>query len=135
MALTGKYDFKGIAKLNALGLKALLASSPYSAWVLKGGKLTDLCLELLGNWLANWGLVVMNLGAIYVKGEVDQSALDKAINDGLAEIEKKGVTAKRGAEIDEAVRQAARDFIKFGSTDGMPDDADSGFQSRSDPSI
>ena len=137
MGLSGRYDFKGLAKLNALGIKALCASTPYLAWVLKGGKLTELIFEFIGNALANWGLVVMNLGAIYVNGEIDQSRLDKSIEDGLAEIARLGskITKAQGEAIDEAVRKAARDFIKFGSVDGVPDDANSRFQSGSDPSF
>lgn len=130
MGLTGKYDFKGLAKLNALGIKALCASTPYLAWVLKGGKLTDLIFEFIGNALANWGLVVMNLAAIYVNGEIDQSRLDKSIEDGLAEIARLGVkiTKSQGEAIDEKVRKAAREFIPFGSTDELRGDAASRFQ-------
>lgn len=137
MAISGKYDLKGLAKLNALGLKALCASTPYFAWILKGGKLTDLVFDFLGNWIANWGLVVMNLGAIYVNGEIDQGALDRAIDDGLQKIEKLGskITKSQGEAIDEAVRNAARKFIRFGTADGVSLDADSGFQSGRDPSI
>jgi len=114
MGLTGKYDFKNISKLNALGFKALLASFPYTAWLLKGGKVLDLFLELLGNLAANKGLVVFNLGAIYVDGEVDQKVLDRAIENGWKQIETQGrenITEEQGRAIDEAVRKAADKFI------------------------
>lgn len=114
MGLTGKYNFKNLSKLNALGFKALLASSPYSAWLLKGGKVLDLFLELIGNWAANKGLVFLNVGAIIVDGELDQKTFDQAIENGLKQIETKGkenITPEQGKAIDDAVRRAAEKFI------------------------
>lgn len=116
MGITGKYDFKGISKLNALGLKAMLATSPYTAWLLKGGTALDYALELFGNFFANRGLVVMNLGAIYVNGEFDQGAFDRAMDSGWSQIEQKGrpnISPKEGKAIDDAVRNAAENYIRF----------------------
>lgn len=115
MPLSGKYDFKGIKKWGAVGLKAALASTPYTAWILKGGKLTDLVLEFIANWLANNGLVVFNLGAIYVEGEWDQKQFDANMDDAMSKITIKGgrdkLSAAEKKAIDDEVIKAARDFI------------------------
>lgn len=118
MALTGKYDFKGIKALGAAALRGALASSPYSAWALKFGGLTDLALEALANWLANKGLMILNLGAIQIAGEIDQAGFDKAMDKAIEEIKLKGgrerLTAAQKKAIDDEVIKAARKFIVIG---------------------
>ena len=111
MGITGKYDFKGLKKLNALGMKAFLSGLPAPfSWLAS----LDALLELIGNWAANKGLVMMNLGAIVRNGAVDQKFFDEQIEAGWSLIEAKGrsdVTPEEGARIDEQVREAARRFI------------------------
>lgn len=115
MPLSGKYDFKGIKKWGAVALKAALASTPYTAWVLKGGVLTDMILEFIANWLANNGLVVFNLGFIYVDGEFDQKQFDSNLDAAFDEIRNKGgrdaLTPEQKKAIDDEVINAARKFI------------------------
>lgn len=115
MGLTGKYNFSGIKTMGASGLRLALASSPYTAWLLKGGKATDSALEAIANWLANQGLIVLNLGAIAVEGELDQRNLDWALDNAFKEIQNLGghdkLTPDQKKEIDDAVIIAARKFI------------------------
>lgn len=119
MSLSGKYNFKGIKKLGSASLKAALSTSPYTAWLLKFGSLLDLILEFVSNWLANKGLVLLNVGAIEVDGYFDQKSfdanMDKAYNEirNLGGVEK--MTPQQKKDIDDAVIKAARNFIVIGS--------------------
>lgn len=114
MGLTGKYNFPGIAKANAAGLRALLRLSPWTAWLAGVPALWD----LVGNWFANRGLVVLNVGASYVEGELDQKGMDKAMDKALEEITLGGgedrLSPQRIKEIDDAVIKAARKFVVVG---------------------
>lgn len=115
MALSGKYNFEGIKKLGGAGLRAALASSPYTAWLLKFGSLLDLGLEFVANWLANRGLIIMNVGAFYVGGKVDQKALDNAIENGLKLVENPNLklTHEEMKAIDDAVISAADKALPY----------------------
>ena len=115
MGISGKYDFKGIKKTGRLGIKAALASSPSTAWILKGGAFTDAILDFAVNWLANKGLIFLNVGAFFVGGEIDQKALDNAIERGLAAVEKPGakLTPQQMKEIDDAVIKAADKALPY----------------------
>lgn len=119
MGLSGKYDFPGIKKLGIAGLRVALASSPYTAWFIKFGAFSDLIMGFAVNWLANKGLIVLNLGAIYVEGEIDQFVMDKAMDEALKEITNLGgldkLTPEQKREIDDRVIKAARRFIVIGS--------------------
>lgn len=117
MGLSGKYDFKGIKKVGSAGIKAALSASPYTAWLLKFGAILDLGLEFGTNWLANNGLIVFNIGAFYVKGELDQKALDNAIEAGLKKIQQSNgnLTPEQIKEIDDAVIKAANQALPYGS--------------------
>lgn len=111
MGLTGKYDFPGISKLGAIGLKAAFASSPYTAWLLKLGPVSTFFIELLANFLANKGLLILNLGAIYLNGEIDQRAFDNAMDEAFKKLQKPGLTPQQKKDIDDEVIAAARRFI------------------------
>lgn len=119
MALSGKYDFRGIKTLGAAGLRAALSSSPYTAWFLKLGGFSDLLLEFLVNWFTNKGLIVFNLGAIEVMGELDQRRLDAAFDKAFEEILIKGgrdrLTPEQKKAIDDEVIRAGRKFIVIGN--------------------
>ncbi len=120
MGLTGKYDFKGIKKVGGAGIRVALSHSPYTAWILKWGSLTTILTEALANWFANKGLVLFNLGAIYVEGEIDQEALDSEMDRAISEIQLKGgknkLTAAERKAIDDGVIKAARKFIVIGKS-------------------
>lgn len=113
--MSGKYNFKGIKKLGGAGLRMAIASTPETAWMLRFGSVLDLALEFLANWLANKGLVVLNLGAIHINGEIDQHAFDNAMEKAIDEITQKGGREKLSAaekkRIDDEVIKAARKFI------------------------
>ena len=119
MGLSGKYDFRGIKKMGAAGLRSALASTPQLAWSLAGGRLTDLVLEFATNWLANKGLMLLNFGAIEVTGEIDQKNFDAAMDAAINEITKRGgrdaLTPAQKKVIDDEVIRAARKFIVIGS--------------------
>ena len=116
MAVTGRYDFKGIKKFGARGLALALASTTPGSWLLKSvlAPATTIALEWFSNWLANRGLVVLNIGATFYDEHFDQKAFDKAIQDGLAQLElpegRAKLTPAQGKAIDEAVKTAFRDF-------------------------
>lgn len=122
MALSGKYDFKGIKKLGSAGIRAAMATTPYTAWLLKFGFLLDLGLEFLVNWCANHGLILMNVGAYYVNGELDQKALDNALDNGLRLVEQPGakLTPQQMKEIDDAVIKAADKALAYGKLVNKP---------------
>lgn len=122
MPISGKYDFKGIKKTGRLAIKAALASNPSTAWLNKFGSLADLLIEFGVNWLANRGLIFLNVGAFYVGGEFDQNALDKAIENGLKAVENpnKKLTPQQMKEIDDAVIKAADKALPYGRKPTKP---------------
>ena len=115
MGLSGKYDFKGIKKAGAAGLRAALSSSPITSWIVAFPSLTNFALEFITNFLANNGLVLLNIGANYVEGELDQKRLDDALTTAMENITQKGgrdkLTAAQKKAIDDEVIKAARGFI------------------------
>lgn len=115
MGLTGKYNFKGIKEKGARVIKTALAASPYTAWLLKFNIVLDLALEAFSNWLANKGLIIMNVGYFYVDGKLDQAALDRALNRGIEEVDSgKILTPEQMKEIDDAVIKAANEALPYG---------------------
>lgn len=121
MGITGKYDFAGIKKYGAMGLSTALASTPWGAWLVTTPLIKDatqIALEWGVNWLANNGLIVMNIGAIYIEGEIDQKNFDQAIDDAFKKIENQNgkLTPEQIKAIDDEVIKAARKFIVFNRT-------------------
>lgn len=119
MPISGKYNFPGIKKIGSAGLRVALSSSPKTAWLLRFSALTDLVLEFIANWLANKGLLILNLGAVYIEGEFDQKKFDHAMDQAIREIQLKGgrekLTAQEIKDIDDKVIKAARGFIVIGN--------------------
>lgn len=115
MGLTGKYDFPGIKKVNAAGIRALLRLSPWTAWLASIPAISAMMSEALGNWIANKGLVVLNVGAAYVEGELDQKGMDKAMDKAIGEITTQGgrekLTPEQKKAIDDKIISAARKLI------------------------
>jgi len=119
MALSGKYDFKGIKKVGSAGIRAALATSPYTSWLLRFGFLLDLGLEFATNWLANNGLGILNIGAYFVNGKLDTNALSNAIEAGI--IKAQGpLTPEQIKEIDDAVIKAADKALAYGKLVNKP---------------
>ena len=114
MPLTGKYDFKGIKKQGAGGLKLALASNHSTMWMVKVPFIMTL-LEAGINWLTNNGLILLNIGAIYVGGQIDQGLLDRSIEEGLKKVEQSGgsLTPEQIKEIDDAVIEAANRALPY----------------------
>lgn len=114
---TGKYDFPGIKKLGAKGLLLALASVPYvgiplTTWPVVKDVVAG-ALEMFANWLANKGLVVLNLGAIAVEGDWNQKAFDSAIDEAFKKIQNAQgkLTPEQMKAIDDEVIKAARKLI------------------------
>ncbi len=123
MGLKGKYNFPGIRKAGVAAIEAALASTTWgasflaSAWFKVFSPLEEAILGWIIEWLANKGLIVLNLGAIYVNGEIDQVLFDRAMDEGLKRVElgRDKISAKDGKAIDDEIIRAARRFIDFGA--------------------
>lgn len=123
MGITGKYNFPGIQKAGVAAIKAALATTGWGLALLANPffkffePVEEAAVEELINWAASEGLIILNLGAIYVNGEISQVLFDKALDDGLKLIEqgRDKITAKQGKAIDDDVIKAARRFIPFQS--------------------
>lgn len=117
MPLSGKYDFPGIKKMGATALRVALSSNPYTAWFFKVPG-SQIVTEFFVNWLANKGLLILNLGAIMISAEIDQHELDKAMDNALRQITDLGgrdkLTPEQRKAIDDEVIKAARKFIVIG---------------------
>lgn len=115
MGLTGKYDFPGIKKAGVKGITLLLAGTSWGAALVAGPFkfVYDFLLELLINFLANKGLMVIDIGVFYVGGKFDQGSFDKAMNEGLERVKSgKVLTPAQIKEIDQNVIDAFREFGK-----------------------
>ncbi len=119
MGLTGKYSFPGIQKAGTAALKVVLSSFGWGIWFLKSpfNFIPDMLFDMLLNWLANQGLIVMNIGAIYVNGQFDQMGFDKAMDEGLRKlgVGRDKLTPEQGKAIDEACKNAFRKFAPYTS--------------------
>lgn len=115
MGLTGKYDFKGIKKFGAKGLALALASTTWASWLFTPflSPITDFILQQFVNWMANSGLMVINIGAIIVNGELDEKGFNNAFNEGLQRVQIGGLTPEQKKEIDDKVIAAARAFLPY----------------------
>lgn len=108
----GSRNQKGAASWE---IRAALASSPIGA-VLNGplGGTFGLLLEWLNEWLANRGIILLNIGAFKINGHFDQGAFDRAMDEGLAKIESgETLSPEEMREIDERVKEIVRRFIPY----------------------
>lgn len=110
MGITGRYDFKGIQKAAKAGINAALAATGWGAWILASPfkPLLNIFEEWAVNWLANRGLIFLNVAEIYIDGKLDQVALDRALEEGLKKVEqgRDKITPAEGQAIDDKVREA-----------------------------
>lgn len=118
MPLSGKYDFEGIKKWGAKGIALALSTTTWGAWLV-GHTFEPLMSRLIEfgiNWLANKGLILLNIGAIYIEGEIDQGALDKAIDEGIKRVQlaQGTLTPEQIKEIDDGVIKAADKALPYG---------------------
>lgn len=112
---TGKFDLPGIRKKGAAGLKAVLAKTGWGAALLAGpfSKTTDLVLQFAVEYLANRGIVLLNLGIIKFDEKVDPKLLLKALEEGLLKAEKPGLSEAEGKALDEQVKKAFRRAVRY----------------------
>jgi hypothetical protein len=112
---TGKYSFKGIRKAGSLGFKALIGSTGWGAKLLTGPfrKSLDLFLEFISELLANRGLLLLNIGEIYIQGKFKQSEFDSRLEKALAAVKVEGLTPEQKKAIDDEVIKAFRPFAHF----------------------
>lgn len=137
---TGKYDFPGIRKAGTAGIRALLALTSWGVWLLASPFMVpiDYLLDWVSEWLANRGLVIVNIGAFYVAGKFDQAAFDDAMESGLKKATAPGLSDKQKKAIDDAVIEAFRKFGKVtrfnDESNGVPDVPNVGFRTEDPPS-
>lgn len=115
----GKYDFDGIKTKGAKAVELLLsvAFPPFAA-VMRipvVGSIIDFIIQFIVRWLANHGLIILNVGAYIAEGYFDQKAFDQALDDGIRKVlEAKGVLTPDEAEaIDAQVENAANKFLPY----------------------
>jgi hypothetical protein len=113
--VAGKYDFSGIKKAGAAALKAVLVTTSWGAYIIASPfkPLVDIVLKYLVEWLANKGLIIINLAVIYIDGKIDQKEFDKAMNEALEKIKTPNMTEAEKELIDEKVRKAFREFARL----------------------
>lgn len=135
MGITGRYDFKGIQKAARVAIDAGLAATGWGLWLIKSPLkgIVNIVEDLIVNWLANRGLILLNLGAIYVEGVFDQSAFDRAIDEGIQRVQqgRENISPAEGQKIDDAVRDAFDKFADLGAA-GVHNVSDSSVRSGSD---
>jgi hypothetical protein len=110
-----KYNFPGLKKNGARALEMLLASFSWGASLLKIpilGSLVHSFLELFVNFLANKGLVFLNITDIVIEGKWDQERFDDAMEKALASVElsHEKLTDEQRKRIDDTVIAAFRKF-------------------------
>lgn len=125
MGITGRYDFKGIQKAVGKAIDLLLASTTWGAWILASPfkPVITAAENLLTNFLANRGLILLNIGEIMVEGVVDQTKLDDALDAGIKRVQqgRDKITPAEGAKIDQDVVDAFDRDVDLGATDSVPD--------------
>lgn len=114
---TGKYNFPGIKKAGAKALEAALGSTSWGAAIIASPFkfLINAAAEWFIEYLTNQGLVIVNLGAVVVEGELDQSKFDNAMDEALEKVKIPGLSDAEKGAIDEKVRQAFRKFAHINS--------------------
>ncbi len=104
----------------SVGINAALAATSWGAWLLKSPfrAAIDAAEGLMVNWLVNRGLIVLNIQAITVDGNIDQAKLDSALDEALNKIRmgRDKVTPEQGKVIDDAVRKAFDKDADLGAT-------------------
>lgn len=109
MGITGRYDFQGIQKQMGRLIDGLLASTGWGAAILASPfkPVVDYAESLLVNYLANEGLIILNVGVNIVDGVMDQAAMDRALDEGIRKVTqgRDKLTPKEGKIIDDKVRK------------------------------
>ena len=121
MSLKGKYDFPGIRRAGQIAFAAALATVPWGAALLKGPfkPVAEYAIGFLTEWLANRGLLVINIGAIYLDTKFDQVAFDRAMEKALDQVKMPGLTDEQKKAIDHDVIKAFRNFARVSKSDSV----------------
>lgn len=122
MGFTGRYNFPGIQKAMGLVIDGLLVATTWGAWILASPfrPAVKFLENSLTNFLANQGIIVINVGVNIIDGVLDQKALDTALDEGIRRVMqgRDKITPKDGEAIDDKVRKAFDANADLGS-DGM----------------
>lgn len=112
---TGKFDLPGIRDKGAQAIKAALLKTGFGVAVYGGpfAKLFNFAVEQIIEYLANRGIVILNLGVIKIDEKVDPALLMKALEEGLLKAEKPGLTEAEGKALDEQVKKAFRRAVRY----------------------
>lgn len=126
MGITGRYNFPGIQKAASVGINLLLAATTWGAWLIASPFMPAVKIveDFVVNWLANHGLIVLNIGVNIVDGVLDQAAMDKALDAGIKRVMqgRDKITPAEGKAIDEKVRESFDKDVDLGATNasGVP---------------
>lgn len=119
MGLTGRYDFPGIKKGAALILDGLLAATGWGAWLLASPfkPVYNIARDLFVNWLANRGIIILNIGVNIIDGVLDQKKMDEALDEGIRRVMqgRDKISPAEGKAIDDKVRKAFDDNADLGA--------------------
>lgn len=111
-----KYRFEGIGALGATLIFAGIAASPLS-WLTNGviGKFVYAVLQYACMWLADKGIIIMNIGIADLKTLSEKSGFDGSFEDAFKEIheKKERLTPEDKKRIDDKVIDAFRKFASF----------------------
>jgi hypothetical protein len=112
---TGKYNFPGFKKAGAAAFRAVLVGTQWGSAALASPfrPIIDFLLEYASEWLANRGLLIINVGAIYVNGQFEQATFDAAFEDALKKSKAPGLTDAQKKVIDDQVIKAFRPFARL----------------------
>lgn len=123
MGITGRYNFPGIQKAAGLLIDGLLAATVWGAWLIKSPfkPAVNLIRDMIVNYLANKGIIVINIGMNIVDGAIDQKALDKALDEGIRRVMqgRDKITPQEGKAIDDKVRKAFDENADLDPTDSF----------------
>lgn len=119
MGITGRYDFKGIQKAARVAIDAVLATTTWGIWLAKSAFAPAIGVieDFIVNWLANHGLIIINVGLNIVDGVVDQKRMDAALDAGIKRVMqgRDKITPAEGKKIDDDVRKAFDENADLGA--------------------
>ncbi len=122
MGITGRYNFPGIQKAARLVIDGLVAGTGWGAAIIASPfkPVLDYVEDLIVNYLANRGIIILNVGVNIVDGVLDQKAMDQALDDGIRKVMqgRDKITPKDGAAIDDKVRKEFDKNADVGASDG-----------------
>ena len=112
-----KYNFEGIGALGASLMAGALASSPLSFLVVGiPGKITFWLLTQLNSYLANKGLILLNVGVAKISAYSDRKDFDGTLESAIKIVIEHGdtLTEAEKRDIDDKVIIAFDKFSSFG---------------------